>query len=163
MLIRRFSEHDSYEELTSLLHKSYAQLAQMGLRYLATHQNVQTTADRAQGGECYVCEIGKLIVGTIVFEDAAKTNGCEWYSRPDVASFHQFAVLPAFQGQGIGSMLLEKAEQRAVETNAKEIALDTAESAHHLIAYYKKRGYHFRQYVQWGLTNYRSVIMSKPL
>ena len=43
------------------------------------------------------------------------------------------------------------------------VTLDTAEGAEHLIRTYEKRGYRFIEYVQWEVTNYRSVVMSKKL
>lgn len=52
-------------------------------------------------------------------------------------------------------------EARAAETGAVEIALDTAEPATHLVAWYGRRGYRLIEHAQWGHTNYRSVIMSK--
>jgi len=35
--------------------------------------------------------------------------------------------------------------------------------ADHLIKMYESRGYRFIEYHQWGITNYRSVVMSKKL
>jgi hypothetical protein len=43
------------------------------------------------------------------------------------------------------------------------MALDTAEPAAHLIAFYNRLGYRFIEHAQWRMTNYRSVIMSKTL
>jgi GNAT superfamily N-acetyltransferase len=109
-----------------------------------------------------VAEIDDRIVGTILFEDAATTAGCGYYDRPGVASFHQFAVEPEWQGRGIGSRLLAHVEARAAETGAAEIALDTAEEATHLIALYNRRGYCIVDHADWDETNYVSVIMSRP-
>ena len=72
-------------------------------------------------------------------------------------------VLPEYQNKGIGSLMMDIIETRAKKEGAIEIALDTAEGAAHLIRYYKKRGYRFIEYVNWEVTNYRSVIMSKKL
>jgi hypothetical protein len=47
--------------------------------------------------------------------------------------------------------------------NVKEVALDTAETAYHLIDYYKKREYRYIETVQWDVTNYKSVVLSKSL
>ena len=54
-------------------------------------------------------------------------------------------------------------EQRAATSGAKEIALDTAETAHHLIDWYTRLGYRHIEHADWKHTNYRSVIMSKSL
>ncbi|MCH9031354.1 MAG: GNAT family N-acetyltransferase [candidate division Zixibacteria bacterium] len=46
-LIRVFGDSDSLEELTEFLHRSYKSLADMGLRYLATHQSAQRQGVRS--------------------------------------------------------------------------------------------------------------------
>jgi GNAT superfamily N-acetyltransferase len=158
-----FCEDDSIEALTNLLHRSYKELADMGFQYLATHQSPAITLDRILKGECYVAKLGDTLVGTITFENAVQTSGCRWYDRSDVASFHQFAVAREHQRHGLGSLLLDVVERRALETGAHEIACDTAEGARHLVSLYERRGYRFIENVQWDVTNYRSVILSKSL
>ncbi len=103
------------------------------------------------------------LLGTIVVKDASQTRGCPWYDRPDVASIGQFGVEPGLQGKGLGRRLMAMAEELALASGAREIALDTAEPATHLVAWYKRLGYRHIEYAQWSHTNYRSVIMSKPL
>ena len=161
--IRPLAESDSITELTQLLHRAYAQLAAMGLKFVATHQDVETTKHRLKDAECYVAELDGRIVGTILFRPPGTARGCDWYNRSDVAIFGQFGVEPAVQGHGIGGALLDHVEQRARELNATELALDTAESAHHLIDLYSKRGFRIVGNVKWDPVNYRSVIMSKAL
>jgi predicted N-acetyltransferase YhbS len=135
----------------------------MGMRFLASHQSDAVTRKRAGGGECFIALIDGAIVGTIVFVPAARTDGMPWLDRPEIASLGQFAVEPKLQRGGLGLRLMEQVERRAVESGAAEIALDTAETATHLIAWYGKRGYRLIEYAQWDHTNYRSAIMSKSL
>ena len=45
--VRPLSPVDSIPELTRLLHRAYARLAAMGLRYMATHQSDEVTRERA--------------------------------------------------------------------------------------------------------------------
>ena len=161
--IRRLAETDDLEQLTALLHRAYARLANMGLHFVATKQDVATTKERIQDAECYVATLDGRIVGTIVFRPCARTGGCAWYDRPDVASFGQFGVEPALQGMGIGARLLHFVEAHARATGAKEIALDTAEPATHLIDYYMRHGYRVVDRHKWHVVNYASVIMSKAL
>ena len=161
--VRQLNERDSFEELTLLLHRSYKRLADMGFRYLATHQSPQKTKERATDGYCYVVEFDNKIIATVTYYNSRQTAGSPWYEREDVCSFGQFAVDPEFQSMGIGSMLLGLVENKARKENAKHIALDTAEGAKHLIKYYERRGYKFTEFVQWSETNYRSVIMSLEL
>jgi GNAT superfamily N-acetyltransferase len=161
--LRPLAETDSLEELTELLHLGYKRLADMGLRFVATYQDVETTRKRVGEGACWVAASGGRLVGTITLYDTTRASGCAWYERPEVACFGQFTVHPDMQGSGVGSAMMELVERLAREGGATELALDTAEPAEHLIRYYKNRGYRFIEYVQWDVTNYRSVILSKTL
>lgn len=160
--LRILDPAEPVSELTGLLHRAYARLADMGLRYMATHQSDAVTRDRAASGECWIALADGSIIGTILFKAASRTAGSPWLDRPEVASLGQFAVTPEWQGTGLGALLMGLAERRAAETGAAEIALDTAEPAEHLVALYRRRGYRFIEHAQWSHTNYRSVIMSKP-
>lgn len=162
--IRPLAATDSISELTALLHRAYAPLAERGMEYLATHQDDDTTRCRTAEGECFVAvhDDGR-IVGTIVLIPAHGPGDVPYYDRPDVACFGQFAVEPALQGAGIGARLMDTVERRAAETGAREIALDTAETAVELIATYTRRGYRVVAGADWDVTNYRSVIMSRAL
>ena len=166
--IRLLRETDSMEELTDLLHRAYARLAEMGFRYYATHQTPEVTKERCAAGETYVAEQNGKLVGTITVRRTAgpqdrNTVTPAHYVRPDVMIFGQFAVDPALQNTGLGSQLLQTVENRARELKANELACDTAEGATHLIDYYTKRGYRKVDDVKWETVNYRSVILSKHL
>ena len=164
VLVRRLIEGDSFEDLTALLHRAYAQLANMGLRYWATHQSVDDTKKRVSTGECWVAELSGKIVGTILLiPPGTLDNLCDWYSRPGIAVVSQFGVEPSLQRQGLGSRLLDRMEERASEIGAVEVAIDTAEPAKHLVALYERRGYRFIEHTPWKHTNYTSVILSKVL
>lgn len=163
IFIRPLLAGDSVEDLTELLHRAYAVLAGMGLKYMATHQSVEVTRARVAEGECFVATSNRAIVGTIAFRPAARTKGCPWYDRPEVASFGQFAVEPTLQSNGLGRRLVAQVEERARASGAKEIALDTAEPATHLVEWYGRLGYRFIETTKWSHTNYRSVVLSKAL
>jgi GNAT superfamily N-acetyltransferase len=162
--IRPIEADDNIDELTALLHRSYAALGNMGLNYTAVDQSPETTRKRLSRGFGFAAvDPQQRIVGTIVFYPPRRSAGSPWLERPDVAHFGQFAVDPALQRCGIGSRLMDVVEQQAREVGAKEIALDTAEPAIHLIELYQRRGYRFIEYAQWRGKSYRSVIMSKSL
>lgn len=163
ILIRPIEPTDSLEELTDLLHRAYKFLADLGFRFTATHQSVAVTADRIKDGTCLVAVQDGKLVGTITYYNSARKGGTPWYERSDVAYFGQFAVEPTLQKIGLGGYLITLVEELAKRDNMRELALDTAEGATHLIAYYNKRGYRFIDYHSWGTTNYRSVILSKTL
>jgi len=158
------------QELTELLHRAYARLAEMGFRYYATHQTAEVTAQRCKAGETFVAECDGKLVGTITlrFSQDPKPNAQRptlpaWYTKPGIMIFGQFAVEPALQSTGLGSQLLQLVENRAKELQARELACDTAEGAAHLTDFYQKRGYRKVDEVQWETVNYKSVILSKTL
>lgn len=161
--VRRLEPSDSLTDLTTLLHSAYRRLAHMGLRYMATHQSEAVTRERVESGTCLVAIADGRIIGTILFKHPEQTVGCPWYDRPEVASLGQFAVDPKIQAQGIGLRLMREVERLATTSGAQELALDTAEPATHLVEWYTRLGYRFIEHAQWSHTNYRSVILSKPL
>jgi GNAT superfamily N-acetyltransferase len=164
IVIRLISPVDSISEITMLLHRSYKKLADLGFRYLATHQKDDETQRRLNKGKSYIALSKERIISTItLYMNDTEAHNADWYKKEGVAHFGQFGVLPEYQNKGIGSYMMDILEARAKKEGAVEIALDTAEGAAHLINYYKKRGYRYIEYVNWEVTNYRSVIMSKKL
>jgi len=163
IIYRLLEPTDSPAEITDLVHRAYAFLAEMGLNFWATHQSVDDTIYRLSRGRTWVALCQGRLIGTITLARASETNGCSWYDREDVASFGQFAVDPVYQSQGVGSRLLSLAEEGAREAGVSHLALDTAEKATHLIDYYRARGYETVDRVDWDGTNYISVVMSKTL
>ncbi len=163
IFVRPLSANDSIAELTHLLHAAYAQLAALGFNYTAVDQSEAVTRERIAQGECYVAAADGALVGTILFTTPDQTHGSPWLGKADVCEFHQFGVLPRYQGSGIGSRLLDHVENRARALSATEIAFNTSEGAHQLIGWYVRRGYRHIEHIQWEGKTYRSVIMSKTL
>lgn len=161
--IRAFRKNDSLAELTAVLHRAYAALGAMGLNHTSVDQSDEVTRRRIAGGICLVAVSGSALVGTILYRPTDQTRGCPWYDRPEVASLHQFGVLPESQRAGIGSRLMQAVEMLALDSGAGQLALDTAEPAAHLLQFYVRRGYRFIEYAQWPGKLYRSVVMSKTL
>ncbi len=163
LLIRSLTEADSVTSLTGLLHRAYARLGAMGLNYTAVDQPPDVTVSRINGGQCYVAEWSGELAGTIVVQPTYSANECEYFTRPGVAAVHQFGVEPALQGRGIGGALLEACEVWAKEQGFRELAMDTAEPASHLVDMYTRLGYRRVGFVQWSGKVYRSVVLSKIL
>ena len=132
--------------------------------YNASRQRPWQTGWRLLGGECWVaCRGESELVGTVLFRSPAKTRGTDFYDRPGTASLHQLAVDPSMQGSGLGSRLLLHGESRAAAAGASALALDTAEGAHGLIAFYERRGYRIVGRHNFASTPYWSVILAKEL
>ena len=161
--IRRIRDDDSLDQLTQLLHRAYAGLASRGMSFVASYQDVETTRSRIADGHCFVAESEGELVATITVYLETPESKCLHYLREGVARFGQFGVDPSLRGQGIGRALLAQAESFASANGYLEMALDTAEGAQDLIDLYKRWGYRNIGSVDWDLTNYVSVVMSKKL
>lgn len=131
---------------------------------MASHQTEEVTRQRIARGECLVAECGGHLVGTVTLVPPGRAGGCAAYEEPGVSTLHQLAVDPTRRGEGIGSSLLLAAECRAAELGARRIALDTAEPAAELRAWYERRGYVLVGAADWRpAVNYTSVILAKEL
>jgi len=161
--LRGWTEADSVADLTLLLHRAYAPLARMGLHYMATHQDPSVTLDRIRKGTCLVIEESGTLVGTMTYYAPHQAVGSPWLDREDTAQVAQLAVEPAYQRRGLGFQLMKEGQRRAAADGATELVIDTAEGAFHLIEWYERMGFRFIEYVDWDVTNYRSVVMSKQL
>lgn len=162
--VRPLEPHDSVEEITDLLYRSYLRSAQAGLRFLATHQDSSVTRERLDRGRSFVAELDGRIVGVVTLHVRGEKPYGDYDPGYPIASFGQFAVDPACQGQGIGDLLLERVEEEARQAGVGELALDTAQPAAGLIAYYEARGFRIVGRADWRPgTNYESVIMAKGL
>jgi len=163
-LIRPIRDDDSIDDLTALLHRAYRALADMGFRYTATHQTPEVTRKRLAGSSGLIAELDGKIVGTVTWcRGRAEPGWPQLYQSADIAFFGQFGVEPDLQRRGIGLKLLRKIECDAKAAGCTTLALDTAEGAAHLIAWYERYGFRHFGHTQWRETNYRSVIMTKPI
>ena len=160
--IRRFTTHDSIEELTALLHAAYAEHAAAGRTFFASYQSVGDTRHRVENGECWVMFAGDLMVGTVTIAVPPKVpQGYPAGVRS--GTFYQLAVLPQWRQQRLGKRLLRWAEQRIVELGDDAAVIDTAVTATELIAWYERRGYTAVGRWLWDVTNYESVVLRKAL
>ncbi|MFT4246874.1 MAG: GNAT family N-acetyltransferase [Pseudomonas sp.] len=163
LLIRSIEPADSLESITILLHRAYARLGAMGLNYTAVDQTPAMTSERMNGGHCFVAHWDGQLAGTVLVKPPDPTSECEYFVRDSVASLRQFAVDPDLQGRGIGHALVEACENWACQSGHRELALDTAEPAIHLVNLYQGMGFAHVGFVQWPGKSYRSVVMSKSL
>lgn len=108
--IRPLSSADSLQGLTSLLHRAYERVGEMGLNYTTVDRSVEVTAERIAGGPCYIAEMDGRLVGTIVVKPTEAQSECEYITRSGVAAAQQFVVDPDAQGRGLERALLQACE-----------------------------------------------------
>lgn len=154
---------DSFEDLTRLIHAAYRQLGDMGFNYAAVDQVLDVTQSRIEtASACWVARKDDALVGTICYyKNPRYRTEPEWYWQDHVCHFGQFGVEPSLQRTGIGSLLLEQAEARAVADGKLEFACDTADSAGHLVDLYLRRGFRIVEWHKWPHNNYKSLVLSK--
>ena len=161
--IRPWTPTDSVEQITELLHLAYGALARQGMHYNASHQSPWQTLSRLARGDSFIAIADDRIIGTISAYRSRPDDHHPYYQRPNLVYFGQFGVHPDFQGCGVAKQLYQTVENHAMSLGATEIALDTAETAHDLIATYRRWGFEIVDRADWESTNYISVIMAKPL
>lgn len=163
LTIHRFQKSDSLEALTLLLNRAYAELGAMGLNYTAVDQTAEVTAQRIDGGECFIARWNGHLVGSVLGKPTDAGSACVYFTRPGVASLRQLGVDPDFRGKGIGLQLIRCCEAWARDQGFTELALDTAKPATHLVSLYTRLGYRPVGQVQWPGKHYESVVLSKSL
>jgi GNAT superfamily N-acetyltransferase len=165
--IRRIDPaRDSLDDLTTLLRAAYRPLADRGLNFIATTQDVSVTQKRIESATaCWVAVAAEdIVVGTVCYYAGAHFSaGPQWYVQPGVCHFGQFAVSPKLQAGGIGSALLTRVEECAAADRKHELACDTAEPATHLIEFYERRGFRIVERHRWPHAHYDTVVLSKNL
>jgi GNAT superfamily N-acetyltransferase len=161
--IRPLAASDSLDELTSMLHRAFSPLGRLGLNCTGVSQSIETTAQRVRLGECLVAVCGGRLIGTLTLHRPERRSECRRYREADVASLHQFAVDPRYQGTGCGKALLLAATCWARERGFGELALDTPADAEHLIDFYRSQGFRVVDDVQLAGRSYRSGVLSKTI
>ncbi|HEY4297358.1 MAG TPA: GNAT family N-acetyltransferase [Paraburkholderia sp.] len=163
VVVRPFdARRDSWEQLTSLLHRAFVPLARIGLHCRCADQNAGVTRERAEAGECFVSVCHGQATGTMTLEPHAPHSPCEHYRRHGVATLHQFAVDPSRQGKGVGRAMLAFAARRAAALGSTQLALDTPFPATHLLAFYRGQGFSLVDVVRFPGRGYDSAVFSRP-
>ena len=162
IVLRRFDpSRDSYEQLTTMLHRAFARLGMMGLNCTCVDQDVGVTMRRARGGDCFVVVSEAKIIGTMTLYASDSESRCEHYHRQDVATIRQLAIDPSWQNRGIGKSLLAFAEHWAATRGYAELALDTPYPATHLVSFYRGQGFRIVDALRFSGKVYDSAILSK--
>jgi len=163
IIVRRLSPDDDIGALTALLHRAYTPQVAMGLRPLAGRQDAAMTRARTSKGECFVALRDNAIIGTILLNEYEHVDFPPKFCEPGVAHFSLFAVDPDLQGGGVGRLLLDAIEARALELGDNQLAMSVAEPDADLVRYYERRGFETVSHWRWPYTNYRSVVMCKRI
>ncbi|MBA4177323.1 MAG: hypothetical protein C0505_12320 [Leptothrix sp. (in: Bacteria)] len=167
--IRALATRDSLAQLTSLLHRAYAPLAARGLNINAATQDEARTRERTLSGQTFVALRGRELVGSVTVcsppetQPGTLTDLFPQYLERSCCRFHQFAVDPDYTGRGLASLLLRQAEEWALARGYRAMAVDMAEGATELSAFYRHMGYRVVAFAQIPGKTYRSQVFRKDL
>jgi len=161
--IRRFNSNDAIDEVTEMLHRAFAPMARLGANCQCVDQSSSTTRERMARGDGLVAVADRKIVGTLTLQACDPASTIAYYRRSGVASLHQFAVDPAYQGGGVGRSMLKVATLWARMRQFGEIALDTPALALDVRSFYAHQGFTRVQVIRVAERGYDSVVMSKRL
>jgi GNAT superfamily N-acetyltransferase len=161
--IRRMRPAESFDDVTALLHRAFAELTQQGFECQSAGQTAASTRERALRGECFIAVSGCRVVGTVTLERSCRTSLIEPYCDPSMASIHQLAVDPQAQGNGIGSSLIAHAAAWARARKFDRLALDTPEAALRQVAWYFRQGFDAVDAIQVPGRKYISLVLVKAL
>ena len=79
----------------------------------------------------------------LVMEKNNKIIGTVRLIKKDEESYYlkKFAILPEYQGRGLGTILFTEAEKRAAEKNCNKIFLHSSTEEEHLVKFYDRLGF----------------------
>src|SRR4030042_2254879 len=134
------SDDASVQKLSDFLTLCYKDRADKGEDFLPDSQDEATTRLRIEGREVWVAEIDHQIVSSFTIAPPGIASGSWWYRQPGVAEISQVAVHPSYRMLGFFSLLLDCAEQRALELGSSELAGTVPSQRKRLIKAYLRRG-----------------------
>lgn len=154
-----------YEEITELLHLSYAEHLQAGRNYAAAVQDVETTKKRLEGHIVVLMYEGDTLVGTSSYKQCYKKPGDyrKWYQDDYYVEAAQTAIHPDHRTKGaFMKMALVMFKMDEIK-NCDAVMADTSVEAEELIKGYLNMGMQIVDMVSWPNTNYYSYIFRRPI
>lgn len=132
--------------ITSVVHDAYVKyVARIGK---PPGPMLDDYAARVAAGQAWVCVEGDAVAGILVLEP-----------EPDHLLLDNIAVAPAWQGKGVGRMLMEFADAEARRAGFAELRLYTHVLMHENIALYARTGW--EEYARGEQAGFQRVFMRK--
>lgn len=141
----------SWETITELLHKAFAEHAEQGLHYSACDQTTEITRKRCENGICLVALSDGVLVGTGTVSFFCKRNKKYGY-------LSQIAVLPNCKTQGIGTKLRDEIVEICFKNKVEAIYCNTSEKATKVVNWYVNAGWQKVGMYSYMGTNYYSIV-----
>ncbi|WP_340640195.1 GNAT family N-acetyltransferase [Bacillus atrophaeus] len=135
----RLAKDSDAEELLALTWRAYEPVRKLGINFAAAHADLELVLNNIRKNACYVMEEDGRIIATISLR-------MPWGQQPGpfgVPHIWWFAVDPDIGKKGVGSELLQWAEQTVLRDTLKVpfVSLGTADKHPWLIDMYERKGY----------------------
>lgn len=97
--------------------------------------------------DIYAIKLDAEIIGTFTIETNIPSGYLKYgninWQNPRLSAFyiHRLAVLPSYQGKGIGTWCLQEIEKLAINQNYAAVRLDAVKVNQKLVNFYQKSGY----------------------
>ena len=166
-MIRKAEEKDIDSIISITKACAKAMIANEIYQWNEHYPNTSAFKNDVKRNELYVLEIHSVIVGCIVvssFMDS-EYKPIKWLSSTHNAIYiHRLAVQPNTQGKGYAQLLMNFAEEFAIDKNYNSIRLDTFSQNKRNQKFYELRGYkklgdiHFPQQSEFPFHCYELVL-----
>lgn len=113
-----------------------------------------------EGSDVYLAELNNEIVGTYILTWSDPLIWKE-LDNPDSGYIHRFAVNRDFQGLGVGSQLLQTAEQQIKQKGKTLVRLDCMADNARLNQYYRDYGFIFIRRVEFEKNGWSANLYEK--
>lgn len=140
----------SWEEITDLLHRAFAEHSSRGLHYGACNQSSEVTRQRAGNGICFVALLDGKLVGTGLVNIQQRRGR-------KIGYLSQLGVLPEVKGQGIGTKIKEARIDICRQRDVDAIYCNTSEKADNVVNFNLKGGWQKIGLLSFENTNYYSI------
>lgn len=141
------------EELAAVYRSAYRENRRLGFPAKAESVTEHEVADWIRDADVYVATVDGTIVGGVRLETV----------NDDRAKLSRLGVHEEWKGKGIGSALLDRAENAARESNSARIRLTTPEEHPYLPDFYRRRGYEKTEPYPLDYREYDEIVMEKRL
>lgn len=116
--------------IKTVLHIAHKQNKRLGFVFPAYKITTNMLGVKMRRNQFYVLVINEKIAGTIAIK-----------KTPTSSEIGSLAVVPKFQENGFGKMLLRFAEKKLISLGAHKVTLTTPRNHPFLPKYYRKKGY----------------------
>lgn len=160
VVIKRLEETNiTYEQIVELLHESFEERLQQGLKFTCSYMSVDQFKKKTADGVVFVAleAMTNELLGTGTVHLRKNKSGVLY-------GYNEYAAIsPKAKRCGIGSKLLKARENFVKSASGEYILSDTAVGAKSSIKYHKKNGFKIIGLTSFSSTNYYSYWFRKQL